>query len=98
MTINPPPYVATFELGDQMKHKCAETVADSAKSVDHRFSLSRSSVSLIYAVVIVAIISVSFTVVDSTIRQNANADAIDGSVKPGDDFYRYANGGWLKSA
>lgn len=23
---------------------------------------------------------------------------VDPSVKPGDDFYRYANGGWLKSA
>src|SRR5271155_2511531 len=25
-------------------------------------------------------------------------DYIDGSVKPGDDFFRYTNGGWLKTA
>ena len=25
-------------------------------------------------------------------------DYIDGSVKPGDDFFRYSNGGWLKTA
>src|SRR3954451_12526521 len=25
------------------------------------------------------------------------ADDIDTSIKPGDDFYRYANGGWLKA-
>ena len=23
---------------------------------------------------------------------------MDRSIKPGDDFYRYANGGWLKTA
>jgi putative endopeptidase len=33
-------------------------------------------------------------------EQNANTpDAdIDHSIRPGDDFYRYANGGWLKTA
>jgi predicted metalloendopeptidase len=25
-------------------------------------------------------------------------DYIDAGVKPGDDFFRYANGGWLKTA
>jgi len=30
--------------------------------------------------------------------QEANVDGIDHSVKAGDDFYRYANGGWLHSA
>jgi putative endopeptidase len=25
-------------------------------------------------------------------------DYVDGSVKPGDDFFRYSNGGWLKTA
>ena len=32
-----------------------------------------------------------------TTAQNLAADDIDRSVKPGDDFYRYANGGWLKT-
>ncbi len=27
-----------------------------------------------------------------------SAQAMDNSVKPGDDFYHYANGGWLKTA
>src|ERR1700734_3470257 len=30
--------------------------------------------------------------------EHAAAQDIDHSVKPGDDFYRYANGGWLKTA
>src|SRR4029077_2216995 len=30
--------------------------------------------------------------------QVANTQDIDRSVKPGQDFYRYANGGWLKTA
>src|SRR4051812_21345782 len=32
------------------------------------------------------------------IAQNTARDDMDLSVKPGDDFYRYANGGWLKTA
>jgi predicted metalloendopeptidase len=40
----------------------------------------------------------SFINTTSSVAQNANADAMDRSVKPGEDFYRYANGGWLKTA
>ncbi len=29
--------------------------------------------------------------------QNASRDEMDRSIKPGDDFYRYANGGWLRT-
>ena len=29
--------------------------------------------------------------------KNVNTQDMDRSVKPGDDFYRYANGGWLKT-
>jgi len=32
-----------------------------------------------------------------TIAQNVNTQDIDRTIKPGDDFYHYANGGWLKS-
>jgi predicted metalloendopeptidase len=28
---------------------------------------------------------------------NSREDEMDSSIKPGDDFYRYANGGWLKA-
>jgi len=40
----------------------------------------------------------SLPAISSAVAQYANAEAMDRSVKPGDDFYRYANGGWLKSA
>ncbi len=30
--------------------------------------------------------------------QNVNTQDVDRSIKPGDDFYRYANGGWLRMA
>jgi len=30
--------------------------------------------------------------------QKASLQEMDPSIKPGDDFYRYANGGWLKTA
>jgi putative endopeptidase len=29
--------------------------------------------------------------------QNENTAEMDRSIKPGDDFYRYANGGWLRA-
>src|SRR5436853_2013034 len=52
--------------------------------------------------VLVAIFSytVSLAAISSSIAQNTDTDtdAMDRSVKPGDDFYRYANGGWLKWA
>src|SRR5262245_21647907 len=28
--------------------------------------------------------------------QNVSGDNMDRSIKPGDDFYRYSNGGWIK--
>lgn len=32
------------------------------------------------------------------VTENSFADEMDRSINPGDDFYRYANGGWLKTA
>ena len=32
------------------------------------------------------------------VAQNTSANDIDRSIKPGDDFYQYANGSWLKIA
>ena len=31
-------------------------------------------------------------------KQNVATDAMDRSIKPGNDFYRYANGAWLAKA
>jgi putative endopeptidase len=43
--------------------------------------------------------SVVFLSAAAPVDQNANTQDmdIDRSVKPGDDFYRYANGGWLRA-
>ncbi len=43
---------------------------------------------------------VVFLIASATpVAQNTSAqDDMDHSIKPGDDFYRYANGGWLKTA
>ena len=40
----------------------------------------------------------SFLAGESLVAQNAAVDEMDRSVKPGDDFYRYASGGWLKKS
>jgi putative endopeptidase len=48
------------------------------------FAIFATAISLIFVFPVAA---------QNTIRDNMNL-----SVKPGDDFYRYANGGWLKAA
>ena len=55
------------------------------------------------AILFACAIALSATAADPTTSardsaQDGNAQYIDRSVKPGDDFYRYANGGWLKTA
>jgi len=39
--------------------------------------------------------AVSVNSIAAPVGQNADPQDMDRSVKPGDDFYRYANGGWL---
>jgi putative endopeptidase len=41
--------------------------------------------------------TVFLTLGAATVAQNAYTHDMDRGVKPGDDFYRYANGGWLKT-
>jgi putative endopeptidase len=47
-------------------------------------------------------IAVSLGAVAAAVDQDAstqdNTQDMDRSIKPGDDFYRYANGGWLRTA
>jgi predicted metalloendopeptidase len=43
------------------------------------------------------VISLSATAADPTATTRDATQDIDRSIKPGDDFYHYANGGWLKS-
>ena len=42
------------------------------------------------------VIAILFSFLSSSFAQDARIDDIDRTVKPGDDFYQYANGGWLK--
>src|SRR5579859_2239460 len=61
-------------------------------------SLAPASVLLLPAALTAIVASaVLLTVVAAPVAENANKVAMDRSVKPGDDFYRYANGGWLAS-
>jgi putative endopeptidase len=49
-------------------------------------------------VVVIFVFAIFLSVAGAPVPQNTNAqDDMDHSIKPGDDFYRYANGGWLKA-
>ena len=50
------------------------------------------------ALVIIFACAVSLSTAGASVPENVNTQDIDHSTKPGDDFYRYANGGWLKTA
>src|SRR4051794_14262748 len=65
-----------------------------------RSSPSRISMPRLRAAALVALLicAVTLTSISSSAAQNPSADAMDRSVKPGDDFYRYVNAGWLKWA
>jgi predicted metalloendopeptidase len=41
--------------------------------------------------------AVSLGLASAPAAQNVNTQDMDRSVKPGDDFYRFANGGWLRT-
>src|SRR5579864_7042656 len=49
------------------------------------------------ALVVVFALEVSLGTAAAPVDQNTSTQDMDRSVKPGDDFYRYANGGWLKT-
>jgi predicted metalloendopeptidase len=52
----------------------------------------------IRVVVVIFVSAIFFSMAGAPIPQNTNKqDDMDRSIKPGDDFYRYANGGWLKT-
>lgn len=50
------------------------------------------------ALLTVLAFAVSLTVTAPSIANSGNVDEIDSSIKPGEDFYRYANARWLKAA
>ncbi|HKE58384.1 MAG TPA: M13 family metallopeptidase [Pyrinomonadaceae bacterium] len=63
-----------------------------------RYSLLRNSFPILRTTALVFACAVSLIVIDPSTAQHTYADEMDRSIKPGDDFYRYANGGWLKTA
>jgi putative endopeptidase len=50
------------------------------------------------ALIVILAFAVSVGTAAAPSDQNANSQDIDRSIRPGDDFYRYANGGWLRTA
>ena len=82
-----------------MQLKDARTIADASAVAKRWFSrspLARISVPLRIAVLVAIFASaVLFTAAAPPVAQGANEDDMDRSTKPGDDFYQYANGGWL---
>ena len=42
-------------------------------------------------------LAISLSLTTEPVPQNVNLQDIDRSVKPGDDFYRFANGAWLRT-
>ncbi len=86
-----------------MQHKHAGTIAD-ASTLAHfaywRSSLARASLALLrtgmtavrFGAMVLLILA------PAAVAQTAIHDDVDHSIKPGDDFYRYANGGWLEAA
>jgi len=72
-----------------------ETVDDSMKSASPN---GGSMPNVCTALTTIFVFTISLTVTAAPLPQTTNAqDEIDHSIKPGDDFYWYANGGWLKT-
>ena len=50
------------------------------------------------SLIVIFAFAVSLSTAAAPGDQNVNTQDMDRSIKPGDDFYRHANGGWLKTA
>ncbi len=84
-----------------MQRKDVRTIGDSSALANRCFwrsPLARIFVPLLRFALPVAIFvcALSFATAAPPVAQGANEDDMDRSIKPGDDFYQYANGGWLK--
>src|SRR5207344_2404982 len=62
-------------------------------------SVERTSMPFFRTVMPVVLVAsaVFLSVGAAPVAQNVYTQDMDRSIKPGDDFYRYANGGWLKA-
>src|SRR5271155_1016141 len=80
----------------------ARTFADalaSARRCLSYSSLTRMPVLLLRSTALAAIVASAVLSIAASppAAQSANEDDVDRSIKPGDDFYQYANGGWLRT-
>jgi len=76
-----------------MLRKIDNPTGHATPSAKHASPLRRA---IAFTTILVCAASLTPTV--PSVAQKNNADEMETSVKPGDDFYRYANGGWLKTA
>ena len=58
----------------------------------------RAKAAAAYVAIFAVAIFFASAAATTSYAQRLNGSEMDTTVKPGDDFYRYANGGWLKSA
>jgi putative endopeptidase len=107
MDIFPPPCVRRFQntyrnYGDNMRPQDTAAITGTPSFAKYRFSfgcLAITSMILLRIAALVAILAA--TVVSATaqsVAQDGNEDETDHSIRPGNDFYRYANEGWLRTA
>jgi predicted metalloendopeptidase len=80
------------EHGDNMESTNAGTTAGAPPCVNHRPSGYNCS-----GIVITGIFASAVMLTAAAPPAARNAGEMDRSIKPGDDFYRYANGGWLET-
>jgi putative endopeptidase len=86
-----------------VRPKDPAAIAGTPALANHRFScssLAKTSMILSRAAALVAILAATVwsAAASPPAAQDRNEDETDHSIKPGNDFYRYANGGWLRSA
>jgi putative endopeptidase len=53
---------------------------------------------LFTSLIVILVFTISRGTAAAPVEQHASTQDMDTSVKPGDDFYRYTNGGWLRTA
>jgi putative endopeptidase len=85
-----------------MRHEDTKAVTGTPSFANHRFSfggLASTSVILLRTTALVAILAATvLSAAAASAAQDGIEDETDHSIKPGNDFYRYANGGWLRTA
>ena len=89
-------------FGDNMRPQHTAAIIGTPSFANHRFSfgcLASTSVILLHTTALVAIIAATvLSAAAQSAAQDGNEDETDHSIRRGNDFYRYANGAWLRTA